>query len=164
MATGLVSLLSLSLSPELRRRVSNLEQLARAGPAPGAWSRRSVMIQTHDNADLVTWQLTISGSPEAGPEVTRGPRDKARPSVCTGWGPRVCTPCPSGGCDHGNMSHVTITRPFIIWFDIILVICFYQLVLLWLFFYKYSISQLALFFCFVTPASFEKTIKTEHYL
>ena len=54
MATGLVSLLSLSLSPELRRRVSNLEQLARAGPAPGAWSRRSVMIQTHDNADLVT--------------------------------------------------------------------------------------------------------------
>ena len=46
MATGLVSLLSLSLSPELRRRVSNIEQLARAGPAPGAWSRRSVMIQT----------------------------------------------------------------------------------------------------------------------
>ena len=45
MATGLVSLLSLSLSPELRRRVSNIEQLARAGPAPGAWSRRSVMIQ-----------------------------------------------------------------------------------------------------------------------
>ena len=32
------------------------------------------------------------------------------------------------------------------------------------FYYKYSISQLALFFCLVTPASFEKTIKTEHYL
>ena len=41
MATGLVSLLSLSLSPELRRRVTSLD-LARAGPAPGAWSRRSV--------------------------------------------------------------------------------------------------------------------------
>ena len=46
MATGLVSLLSLSLSPDLRRRVNNIEQLARAGPAPGVWSRRSVMIQT----------------------------------------------------------------------------------------------------------------------
>ena len=61
MATGLVSLLSLSLSPELRRRVSNLEQLARAGPAPGAWSRRSVMIQTHDNAgDLTTDHIRFS--------------------------------------------------------------------------------------------------------
>ena len=38
MATGLVSLLSLSLSPELRKRVTNIKQLARVG-AP-AWSRR----------------------------------------------------------------------------------------------------------------------------
>ena len=53
MATGLISLLGLSLSPDLRRRVSNVERLARAG-GPGVWSRRSVMDDNIDKHEMIT--------------------------------------------------------------------------------------------------------------